>query len=241
MEDHTRQTRATIKDGLPSEFRYLNLIGGLFVATILIANTTASKPLQLGRFVLPGGSIVFPISYIFGDILTEVYGYARARQIIWTGFVANMLMAFAYYIAIALPPASFWHDQAAFATALGQVPRIVFASLIGYLAGEFMNSFVLSKMKIWTNGRHLWTRTIGSTIVGQVIDTFIFMVIAFGGVWPLKFLFVTTASLYLFKVSYEVAATPVTYLIVLFLKRKEKVDYYDTETSFSPFRWTIGS
>src|ERR1700685_2660262 len=168
MENSRSNTR--LIDGVHISFQYLNLIGGLFVATLLISNTISSKPWQMGPFVLPGGSILFPLSYIFGNVLTEVYGYTRARQVIWTGFVANALMAFAYWIVIALPPANFWSQGPAFNAALGQVPRIVLASLIAYLAGEFTNSFVLAKMKIWTNGRHLWTRTIGSTVAGQAVD-----------------------------------------------------------------------
>ena len=219
------------------EFYYLNLIGGLFVASLLISNTTSGKLWQLGKFTFPGGVLVFPLSYVFGDILTEVYGYARSRQVIWTGFAANLLMAFAYWAVITLPPASFWKNQDAFALTLGQVPRIVFASFLGYLIGEFANSFVLAKMKIWTQGRHLWTRTIGSTIVGQAVDTITFIGVSFGGVWPLKYLFVTAGSLYAFKVLYEIAATPITYAVVRFLKEKEQMNYYDINTNFSPFFW----
>ena len=217
------------------EFRYLTLIGGLFVATLLISNTTSGKPWQVWEFTLPAGVILFPVSYIFSDILTEVYGYARSRQVIWTGFAANALMAVAYWIVISLPPASFWKNQAAFALTLGQVPRIVFGSLLGYLAGEFANSIVLAKMKIWTRGRHLWTRTIGSTIIGQAADTFLFVAIAFGGLWPVKYLVLTAGSLYGFKVLYEIAATPITYAVVHFLKTRERIDFFDIGTNFSPF------
>jgi queuosine precursor transporter len=217
------------------EFRYLTLIGGLFVATLLISNTTSGKPWQVWEFTLPAGVILFPVSYIFSDILTEVYGYARSRQVIWTGFAANTLMAVAYWIVISLPPASFWKNQAAFALTLGQVPRIVFGSLFGYLAGEFANSIVLAKMKIWTRGRHLWTRTIGSTIIGQAADTFLFVAIAFGGLWPVKYLVLTAGSLYGFKVLYEIAATPITYAAVHFLKTRERIDFFDIGTNFSPF------
>jgi queuosine precursor transporter len=219
------------------QFRYLSLIGGLFVATLLISNTTAQKPWQLGKFVFPGGSILFPISYIFGDVLTEVYGYARSRQVIWTGFIANGLMVLVYWIVIALPPAQFWPNQGAFALAFGQVPRIVFASFVAYLLGEFTNSFVLAKMKIWTDGHHLWARTIGSTVIGQVLDTFTFISVGFIGVWPVKYLLLTGMSLYAFKVLYEIVATPATYVIVRFLKKSERIDYYDVDTNFSPFLW----
>jgi uncharacterized integral membrane protein (TIGR00697 family) len=219
------------------EFRYLSLIGGLFVATLLISNTTAGKPWELGQFVFPGGSILFPLSYVFGDVLTEVYGYARSRQIIWTGFLANVLMAFIYLVVIALPPAKFWRNQEAFELTLGQVPRIVLASFVAYLIGEFANSFVLAKMKLWTRGRHLWTRTIGSTIVGQALDTFTFVTIGFLGIWPAKYVVFTGMSLYAFKVLYEIAATPATYAVVRFLKKREQIDYYDVDTNFSPFLW----
>src|SRR5438132_1265812 len=189
-------SRVRVIDGTETNFQYLNLIAGLFVATLLISNTTASKPWQVGPFVFPGGSILFPVSYIFGNVLTEVYGYARSRQVIWTGFIANALMALDYWITVILPPASFWSQQSAFAATLGQVPRIVCASLIGYLGGEFVNSFVLAKMKIWTGGRYLWTRTIGSTVTGQAVDTFAFLTIAFLGIWPLRYIILTGLSLY---------------------------------------------
>jgi hypothetical protein len=217
------------------EFKYLSLVAGLFVATLLISNTTSGKLWHVWEFTFPAGVILFPVSYIFGDILTEVYGYARSRLVIWTGFAANALMAVSYWIAIALPPASFWKNQAAFALTLGQVPRIVCGSLLGYLVGEFANSIVLAKMKIWTEGRHLWTRTIGSTIIGQAADTFLFVAIGFGGLWPVKYLVVTAGSLYGFKVLYEIAATPLTYAAVHFLKTKEQIDFFDIGTNFSPF------
>ena len=219
------------------EFHYLTLISSLFVATLLISNTTAEKPWQLGHFLFPGSSILFPVSYIFGDVLTEVYGYGCARQVIWSGFCANALMAAVYWIVIALPAAPFWQNQAAFALILGQVPRIVFASFVAYLMGEFANSFILAKMKVWTQGRYLWTRTIGSTVIGQAIDTATFVAIAFAGAWSTKSLLLTGISLYGFKVLYEIVATPATYVVVHFLKQKECIDYYDVGTNFSPFRW----
>ncbi len=241
MSEKTGPVPANGTGGSYPGFRYLNLIDGLFVATLLISNTAAAKPWQVGQFVFPGGSILFPVSYIFGDVLTEVYGFARSRQIIWTGFVANAMMALVYWIVIALPPAQFWPNQAAFAETLGQVPRIVFASWIAYLLGEFVNSYVLARMKIWTGGRHLWTRIIGSTVVGQGVDTFAFVAIAFIGVWPFRYIVLTGVSLYAFKVLYEVVATPVTYAIVRFLKEKEGIDHFDVGTHFSPFQWNIDS
>lgn len=222
-----------------SEFRYLTLFGGLFVATLLISNTVAQKPFQWGPFTVPAGIVLFPLSYIFGDVLTEVYGYARTRQVIWTGFFANGLMVVSYWIVVALPFASFWTQQEALRSVLAPVPRIVLASLVGYLAGEFVNSFVLAKMKVMTEGRFLWTRTVGSTIAGQAVDTVLFVAIGFAGVWPHTQLAAAILSLYLFKVSYEVLATPFTYIIVNFLKKTEGVDYYDSETDFTPFRWMV--
>jgi uncharacterized integral membrane protein (TIGR00697 family) len=220
------------------EFRYLGVISGLFIASLLISNTIAGKPWELGRFVFPAGTILFPMSYIFGDVLTEVYGYARTRQVIWTGFLANILMVCVYVMAIALPPANFWSNQNAFSVILGQVPRVVLASFVAYLIGEFANSFVMAKMKIWTGGRHLWARTIGSTIIGQGLDTFAFIVIGFLGVWPAKYIFFTGLSVYTFKVLYEIVATPATYIIVRFLKKREHIDFYDDKTNFSPLAWS---
>lgn len=229
--------RSERSDRLLVEHQYFNLLSGIFVATLLVSNTIAAKPWQIGRFIFPGGALLFPISYIFGDVLTEVYGFARARQVIWTGFIANAIMVVSYWAAIALPPAQFWQNQDAFSTTLGQVPRIAVASVLGYLAGEFVNSFVLAKMKIRTRGRHLWVRIIGSTAVGQAVDTFLFVIVAFFHVWPFKAVWVAGASLYGFKVLYEVVASPLTYSIVGILKRKEGADCYDIETNFSPFRW----
>jgi len=222
----------------PREFRYLTLLTGLFVATLLISNTVSQKPWQIGRFVFPAGSILFPLSYLFGDVLTEVYGYARARQVIWTGFLANGLMAITYRITIGLPQARFWPNDIAFGLVLGQVPRLVVASLVGYLIGEFANSFVLAKMKVWSGGRHLWARIIGSTVVGQFLDTVTFVVVAFAGTWPEKYIVLTGTSLYGFKVLYEIIATPGTYAIVRFLKKREGIDYFDSGTNFFPFLWS---
>lgn len=225
-------------DGSPrSEFRYFTVLAGVFVASLLLSNTVAVKLFQLGALVLTGGVIVFPICYILGDVLTEVYGYARTRRVIWIGFVAQLIMIAVYSIVIALPPASFWPHQDAIVAVLGPVPRIVLASLIGYLAGGFLNSFVLAKMKVWTAGRLLWARTIGSTIVGQGADSFLFVFIAFGGVYPGPELIVTALSIFAFKTAFEILITPATYVIVGGLKKREKVDFYDRETDFAPLRW----
>jgi uncharacterized integral membrane protein (TIGR00697 family) len=220
-------------------FAYLHLIAGLFVATLLISNTVSAKPIQVGPFIFPGGVVLFPLSYIFGDVLTEVYGYERCRQIIWTGFIASGLMSATYLAVGLLRPPAFWTGQAAFELSFGQIPRIVLASLVAYLCGEFANSYVLAKLKIATGGRHLWARMICSTLVGQAADTFLFVVLAFFRVWPRSAVIMAVASLYGFKVLYEVALVPVTSVIVVSLKKKEQVDHFDVETKFSPFRWGI--
>ena len=234
-----------------SEFKYLIPIAGAFIATLLIANTTAVKLFQLGPAVFPAGIILFPISYIFGDILTEVYGYGRARRIIWTGLAANLLMIATYFIVIKLPAPPFWQfpptpqgvdpidQQRALEVILGPVPRIAIGSILAYPAGEFVNSIVLAKMKLWTKGRHLWSRTIGSTVAGQAADTLVFITIAFAGSVPMTRYFQMIISFYIFKVLYEIIATPLTYIIVGFLKKAEHFDYYDRDTQFNPFRWKV--
>lgn len=220
------------------EFRFLVPVAGLFVAALMISNTIAVKIFALGPFYLPAGVIVFPVSYIFGDILTEVYGYARSRQVIWVGFIAVILMSFMYWLTIRLPPAPFWRHQESMKTIMEQVPRIVLATIIAYFAGEFTNAYVMAKMKILTKGKRLWMRTIGSTIAGEGIDSFLFMLIAFSGSFPFRELLRSIISVYIFKVFYEVLATPLTYIIVRFLKKAESIDYYDFDTKFSPFKWS---
>ena len=221
--------------GAPPGHRYFAVVGAAFVATLLISNVAAQKLIALGPFVFAGAILLFPVTYVFGDVLTEVYGYARTRQIIWVGFAANALMAAFLALVVELPPAPGWALQEEFASALGLVPRVVAASILAYWAGEFANSFVLAKLKVATGGRRLWVRTIGSTLVGQGVDTVIFTAAAFGGVLPAAVLFTAVWSAYLFKVLYEVAATPLTYLLVNRLKAVEEVDVYDRETSFTPF------
>ena len=216
--------------------RYFSIISTIFVAVLLISNTVATKLFSLGPFIFTGAIFVFPISYIFGDILTEVYGYARSRRIIWTGFACILFMALLYWIVGLLPPAPTWQNQTAYNAILGIVPRIVFASLIAYWAGEFSNSYVLSKMKIWTAGKYLWMRTIGSTLVGEGIDTVLFVGIAFLGILPTSTLAIAALSGYLFKVLYEILATPITYRIVHYLKRAEGCDHFDYRTKFNPFK-----
>jgi uncharacterized integral membrane protein (TIGR00697 family) len=208
----------------------------LFVAVLLISNVASTKIMRLGPFTFDGGTILFPASYIFGDILTEVYGYRRSRRVIWTGFFCTGLMAAVLAIVSALPPAQGWDNQAAYQAILGQTPRIVLGSLIAYFAGEFSNSYTLAKMKIWTRGRWLWTRTIGSTLLGEGVDTLLFVMIAFAGTMPGALLWSIIASNYVFKVGVEAAMTPVTYQVASFLKRVEHEDVYDVGTDFNPFK-----
>jgi uncharacterized integral membrane protein (TIGR00697 family) len=219
----------------PRGYRYFGIIAGIFVATLLVSNIAAQKLIPIGPFIFTGGVLLFPVAYIFGDVLTEVYGYAKTRQVIWTGFAANILMAGFLWIVVALPPAPGWELQEEFASALGLLPRVVAGSIIAYWLGEFANSAVLAKMKVWTSGRHLWTRTISSSLVGQGVDTIAFVMIAFAGVLPTAVLVRAAWSGYLFKIAYEVVATPITYGIVGWLKRVEGVDVYDRDTNMNPF------
>jgi uncharacterized integral membrane protein (TIGR00697 family) len=216
-------------------YRYFEIITGLFVAVVLISNVASTKILLLGPFTFDGGTILFPISYIFGDILTEVYGFKASRRVIWTGFGSALLMSLVFIVVGALPPAEGWNNQDAYKVILLYTPRIVVASLIAYFAGEFTNSVTLAKMKIWTKGRYLWTRTIGSTLVGEGVDTMLFCLIAFYGTLPSSLLWAVIISNYIFKCSFEAIATPITYNVVGFLKRTEGVDVYDRGTRFTPF------
>lgn len=222
------------KQGVPS-FRYFDIVMALFVAVVLICNVASTKFLLFGPFTFDGGTLLFPLSYIFGDILTEVYGYRKSRRVIWIGFFSAGVMAATFQIVGALPPAPGWDLQDAYMSILGMTPRIVLASLIAYFAGEFSNSYILAKMKIFTQGRWLWTRTIGSTLVGEGVDSLLFVLIAFLGVFPLELVSAAALSNYVFKVGFEVLATPLTYAVVGFLKRAEGVDVYDYGTNFNPF------
>ena len=217
-------------------YRHYDLIMVSFVAVLMISNVVSAKILVLGPFTFDGGTVLFPLSYIFGDVLTEVYGYGRSRRVIWAGFAAALLMAAVFYLVGALPPAEGWEQQEAYQAILGMTPRIVLASLIAYFLGEFSNSWVLAKMKILTKGRWLWSRTIASTLVGEGIDTLLFVLAAFYGVLPGGLLVSVIASNYLFKCGLEALLTPVTYRLVNGLKKAEQEDYYDYDTDFSPFR-----
>jgi queuosine precursor transporter len=214
---------------------YFLYVAVAFVVVLMISNTIGSKIIELGPLTVAGAIFIFPISYIFGDILTEVYGYRASRRIIWCGFAALLFMSLCYWLVGLMPGAPFWQNQAAYDAILGLVPRIVLGSMLGYFAGEFCNSFVLSKMKIWSNGRHLWMRTIGSTLVGEAVDTVIFVSIAFGGIFAGPDLVSVIVSGYVVKVAIEVVLTPVTYAIVGALKRAEGIDTYDRDISYNPF------
>ena len=216
-------------------FRYYDLLVHGFVVALLISNLVGPKITTVGPFRVSGAQLLFPITYIFGDIFTEVYGYAASRRAIWIGFFASALLALMGIVAVWLPPAPGWGDQEAFRKIFGFVPRMVAASLIAFWAGEFANSFVLAKMKVLTRGRHLWCRTIGSTVVGQAVDTAVVMVLAFGGSLSLSLVGNLILSSYLGKVLYEAAATPLTYAIVNVLKRREGVDTFDRGSDFNPF------
>ncbi|MFH1790143.1 MAG: queuosine precursor transporter [bacterium] len=216
------------------KYRYLDIITAAFVAILILSNITSTKILSLGWFSFDGGTIIFPLAYIFGDILTEVYGYARARRVIWIGFGMNLLMVLVFWLVTALPPAGGWEGQDAFASILGVVPRIVLGSFVAYLLGEFLNSYVLAKMKIKAGGKKMWARCIGSTIVGQFVDTTIFLLIAFAGVLPWSLIGIIWISNYIFKILTEIILLPATYKIVGFLKKREDQDYYDRDTNFNP-------
>ena len=226
------------------QFRYYDFVMAAFVAILLLSNIIgAAKPAALAingqQWIFGAGILFFPLGYVIGDVLTEVYGFARARRVIWAGFAALLFMAFMSWVVVALPPAPGWPGQAAYESVFGQVWRIVFASITAFWAGEFINSYVMARMKIWTSGKHLWSRTIGSTVVGQGIDSIIFYPLAFGGIWSNEQVFSVMITNWLLKVGWEVVLTPVTYGVVGWLKRKEGVDIFDEGTNFSPFKTKV--
>ncbi|MCB9016918.1 MAG: queuosine precursor transporter [Lentimicrobiaceae bacterium] len=220
-------------------FRYFDVIMALFVAVLLISNLASTKIVTMWMFTFDGGTILFPLSYIFGDILTEVYGYQRSRKVIWTGFGAALLMSLVLWVVQLLPAATDWPNQQAYESLLGFVPRIVLASLVAYFGGAFSNAFLMSKLKIKTKGKLLWVRTIGSTLLGEGIDTAIFCMIAFYGTMPNEILVAIIVSNYVFKSGVEILFTPLTYAIVGFLKKREHADVYDTGISYNPFRYFV--
>jgi uncharacterized integral membrane protein (TIGR00697 family) len=209
----------------------------VFVTCLIVSNIIAVKLISVAGLILPAAVIIFPISYIFGDVLTEVYGYARARKVVWAGFSALIFASFMSWAILQFPPAPGWPHQAAFETVFGGTPRIVAASLVAYFSGEFCNSYVLAKMKIFTEGRFLWMRTIGSTIAGEAVDSLIFYPLAFlhAPGWSNEQVLAVMVGNYFLKVGWEVLMTPFTYRIVNFLKRAESEDYYDRATDFTPF------
>jgi uncharacterized integral membrane protein (TIGR00697 family) len=226
------------------ELRFYDLVMAAFVAILLLSNVLGAGKVAVvhlpivGAWPFGAGILFFPVSYVIGDVLTEVYGYARARRVIWVGFAATVFMALMAWVVVALSPAPDWPNQAAYETVFGQVPRIVFASMCAFWAGEFVNSYVLARMKVWSGGRHLWMRTIGSTVVGQGVDSLIFYPLAFLGAtgWSGELVVTVLFTQWALKVGWEVLLTPVTYAVVGGLKRAEGIDVFDRQTNFSPFR-----
>jgi uncharacterized integral membrane protein (TIGR00697 family) len=226
-------------------YRWYHVVVAVFVTSLIVSNIIAVKLFSIGGITLPAGVILFPIAYIIGDVLTEVYGYARAREAIWIGFGCNLLAVAAIWFAGLLPPSPAWQPaliggpqeaQRAYSAILGFAPRLLLASFVAYLFGEFLNSYTLAKLKIRTQGRFLWVRTIGSTLVGQGVDSFLFITIAFYGILPTSILFTAILSQWIFKSLFEILATPFTYLVVGALKKAEGVDNYDEGTNFSPIK-----
>ncbi len=226
-------------------FKYYDFMMAAFVAILICSNligaaklTQFFDPIKLGPLelgVFGAGVLFFPLSYVLGDVLTEVYGYARARRVVWAGFAAVLFMAFMAWIVVSMPPAPGWENQAAYEAVFGMTPRIVFASIVAFWAGELSNAFVMARMKVWSGGKHLYQRTIGSTVVGQGVDSLLFYPIAFLGVWTVEQVITVLITNYLLKVVWEAMLTPVTYKVVGVLKRAEGVDVYDRETDFTPF------
>ena len=233
----TKSPLIAVKADTRHQFRSCDVVMAAFVSILLLSNVIgAAKVSSLGGWEFGAGILFFPLGYVIGDVLTEVYGYARARRCIWVGFSALLFMAFMSWVVVSLPPAPGWTGQAAYESVFGQVPRIVFASIVAFWAGEFVNSYVLARMKIWTRGKHLWSRTIGSTIFGQGVDSLIFYPLAFWGVWDTSQVMTVLVTNWLLKVSWEVVLTPVTYLVVNKLKQHEGVDLFDEGTDFTPFK-----
>lgn len=243
MQDSSIISRSA-SDLAGRQFRYYDFVMAAFVAILLLSNIIgAAKPAVLtisgAQWIFGAGILFFPLGYVIGDVLTEVYGYARARRVIWVGFAALLFMAFMSWVVVALPPAPGWDGQAAYESVFGQVWRIVIASITAFWAGEFVNSYVMARMKVWTAGKHLWSRTIGSTIVGQGIDSLIFYPLAFWGTWSNEQVISVMITNWLLKVGWEVVLTPVTYGVVGWLKRKEGVEVFDEGTDFSPFKTKV--
>ena len=236
MTKHAEAVNHAHDPGKVRSYRYYDFVMAAFVTVLLCANLIgAAKVATIGGYTFGAGVLFFPLSYIFGDILTEVYGYARSRRVVWAGIGAMIFASFMSWVVVSMPPADGYTNQGAMEAMFGQTPRIVAASLIAYFCGEFTNSFVLAKMKIATQGKFLWARTIGSTIFGEAVDSIIFYPIAFMGIWSNELLIQVMIGNYFLKCAWEAIATPVTYRIVSFLKRAESEDYYDVKTKFTPF------
>ena len=226
-------------DPSPPGRRLLGPIAAVFCAVLVVSNVCALKPLTIPGLpfvMMDGGNLLFPISYIFGDVLVEVYGYAQSRRVIWLGFALNLFAAATFSLVAVLPPAPGWELNQAFADLLLQTPRVVLGSLAAFWCGSFLNAWVMAKLKIHTRGRHLWMRTIGSTVAGQAVDSALFTFLAFAGVWPLAVVVQVSLWNFVLKVAYEALATPLTYAVVRRLKRAEAADPFDHHTDFSPFR-----
>lgn len=222
--------------GARRHFRYFDYVMAAFVAILLLSNLIgASKLSVLGGFTFGAGILFFPLSYVIGDVLTEVYGYANARRCVWMGFAALLFMAFMSYVVVAMPPAQGWSGQAAYQSVFGSTWRIVLASMLAFWAGEFVNSFMLARMKVITQGKHLWARTIGSTVFGQGVDSLIFYPVAFLGIWSTGQVLTVMITNWFLKVLWEALLTPVTYAVVGWFKAREGVDVFDSGTNFSPF------
>ena len=222
--------------GARRHFRYFDYVMAAFVAILLLSNLIgASKLASVQGFTFGAGILFFPVSYVLGDVLTEVYGYANARRCVWAGFAALLFMAFMSWVVVKLPAAAGWDGQAAYESVFGNTWRIVAASVLAFWAGEFVNSFVLAKMKIVTGGKHLWSRTIGSTVFGQAVDSLIFYPVAFLGIWSNAQVLTVMITNWALKVLWEALLTPVTYAVVGWLKAREGVEVFDTGTDFSPF------
>jgi uncharacterized integral membrane protein (TIGR00697 family) len=220
---------------IAARYKYLDALTTAFVVILLVSNLLAQKICLIGPFAVSGAILLFPITYIFGDVFTEVYGFAASRRAIWLGFFGTALLYLMGALTIALPAAPKWHNQEAFRTVFGFIPRILAASLVAFWAGEFANSYTMARLKLLTEGRMLWTRTIGSTVVGQAVDTTIVVFLTFGGTVPMSVLWNMIATGYLLKVGYEVLATPLTYLVIHWLKRVEEADAFDRHENFNPF------
>lgn len=240
MNDEAAPVRINAGQVAGGHFRYYDFVMAAFCVVLVLSNVVgAAKVATLGGLTFGAGILFFPLSYVLGDVLTEIYGYARARRVIWAGFGATVFAAIMCWVIVIMPPAPGWKGQEVYEAAFGQVWRIVGASVIAFWAGEFVNSYVLARMKILTAGKHLWTRTIGSTVFGQGVDSLIFYPLAFIGVWTTEQVVTVMLTNWGLKVLWEVVLTPVTYAVVGFLKRREGVDVFDEGTDFTPFRTRV--